>query len=453
MAVGADALVERLNRWALDGLPRANRRILAGRQSSAALVAEVRERVLGPLPRPETFTAAQAQRLVVILGLAGASVARHYQEADVTRKAEPQRSFDALAVGTEATAFLSYFARLAAVTRTGHCARDSFASLVRWNAPTTEVAVGSTTLVTLPGCFADQAIRTYTADAGEIGFFELLKKSEALEAAINTALWPLAEGQIELLCPEATAHAALAATLMKSLIRINAQFAARPPERGGLRTEHFMDVFRQFAVHWQPGDIPPSGAQDPEFLLRDLLLGIDLPDYPTHIRRVFPVLLESERSRLETQAQRSPLPSLLLCALELDRGALEAMPAQQLAALVADRPALAVWHRLLAANANLAAVHLKLTERFMFTPQRIRDQSGIGDRPLVSNRRGTTGMDQPILVRLAEARRRHILTALDRLPSRDLSALADNITCIPFAGTHDEPTVRFTARPPGTSHR
>ena len=41
--------------------------------------------------------------------------------------------------------------------------------------------------------------------------------------------------------------------------------------------EHFMDVFRQFAVHWTADDIPPSGALDPEALKRDFLLGIGIP--------------------------------------------------------------------------------------------------------------------------------------------------------------------------------
>jgi hypothetical protein len=444
---GEDArvLLEELNRWTLDDLTRANRAILAGRRSLHDLVAELRAHVLTPLPRPELFTPSQAQRVLVTLGLAGASVARHYQESDITRKAEPERSFQALPVGQDATPFPAYFARLATVTGAGHCPRDCFASLVRWNAPTTEVALGATILATLPGCFSDQSIRTYTADAGETAFFELLKKSEALEAAANAMLWPLAERQVDMLSPDATHRAALAASVLKVLIRLNADFAARSPERGGLHPDHFMDVFRQFAVHWRLGDIPPSGAQDPEFLLRDLLLGIDLPDYPTRIRRMFPVLLDDERARLERQMQRTPLPEALLQSLNLSRAALAEAPPQHLSAILAAHPELAIWHELLAANARMAAVHLKLTERFMFGPQRIRDTIGIGDRLLVSNRRGTTDMDETMLIRLARARRRHILASLERLPAQQLRTIAGSIAHTPAIRVDGCPTVRFVA--------
>ena len=55
-----------------------------------------------------------------------------------------------------------------------------------------------------------------------------------------------------------------------------------------------------------------------------------------------------------------------------------------------------------------------LSKRFLFNPQRRRDEEGIGDRQLVSNRRGTTGMDESILDRLTRMRRDHLLTALRR---------------------------------------
>jgi hypothetical protein len=53
-----------------------------------------------------------------------------------------------------------------------------------------------------------------------------------------------------------------------------------------------------------------------------------------------------------------------------------------------------------------------LSKRFLFNPQRRRDAEGIGDRQLVSNRRGTTGMDETILDRLTRMRREHVLAAL-----------------------------------------
>jgi hypothetical protein len=81
---------------------------------------------------------------------------------------------------------------------------------------------------------------------------------------VNDMLEPVADGSVDIPTPEASARAHMAARLMNALVRLNQGFAALAPAAGGLRTEHFMDVFRQFAVHWDLGDLPPSGAQDPE---------------------------------------------------------------------------------------------------------------------------------------------------------------------------------------------
>jgi hypothetical protein len=209
---------------------------------------------------------------------------------------------------------------------------------------------------------------------------------------------------------------------MAALIGRNRDFAARRPAEGGLGTEHFMDVFRQFAVHWEPGDLPPTGAQDPEFLRRDFLLGIDWPGYAEHARHIFPALLTAERAMLEREAARPPLPIAMLHAAGLDAAALDAATTEQLRALVRARPGLAAWYLLLAANATFGAVHLLLVRRFLLKPQRARDVSGIGDRPLVSNRRGTTGMEEPLLKRLTRARQHHVLRAVGRIPRRELVA-------------------------------
>jgi hypothetical protein len=439
---------ERWNRWTLVDLPELNRSVLSGREPAENLTAALRRALLDDLPEPETFAPDQARQLLVLLGLAGSSVARHYQEADPARMAAPARSFEHLAVGPARVPFPAYFARLAAVTGTGHPSRDCYASLVRWNAPTTRVDVDGEVLTVLPGCFPDRETRTYTGDPGEVSFFALLKKSEALELAVNDLLEPMADGTVDPLGPDAAPRVLRATRLMDALIRFNQEFAAMPPERGGLRAEHFLDVFRQFAVHWQAGDLPPTGAQDPEFLRRDFLLGIDFPDYAVHARRMYPSLLEGERSMLERHSARRTLPETLLDALGLETAALERYTHCQVRNLLRQHPQLAAWYLLLAANAKFGAVHLMLTEKFLFKPQRGRDLSGAGDREPVSNRRGTTGMEEPLLVRLTQARRNHPLRFLGLLPDRELVAL-----CGPDAeplldgGPEDDrrPTVRFTA--------
>ena len=428
------------NEWALTELPRLNREVLSGAPLDV-LVAAFHRKVLDGLPEPESLTPLQARRLLVVLGLAGSSVARHYQEADLSRKERPQESFDSLRVGPHGHSFLTYFAAVAEATGAGHGDRDTYASLVRWNAPTTEVRMDGDTAALIPGFFPDMRIRTYTDEPGEVAFFALLKQSEALELAVNETLEPVADGAIDILAPEAAERALAATRLMRALIRLNQAFAAVPPERGGLRTDFFMDVFRQFAVHWRPGDLPPTGAADPEFLRRDFLLGIDFPDYAGHIHRVFPALLAGERTMLEHSMRRRPLGMRLLAALDLDPAGLEAIGLATLRETVREHPELACWYLLLAANARFSGVHLQLTEKYLFKPQRGRDRSGIGDRPLVSNRRGTTGMEPPLLVQLTRARLRHPLRALGRISDPELAAACGIDALGVDAGT--EPTVRF----------
>ena len=434
-------LWEQWNEWTLTELPRLNREILSGAAPLDALIAAFHRNVLDGLPDPESLSPQDACRALVVLGLAGSSVARHYQEADLSRKARPQESFDRLRAGPHRLPFLTYFAAAAKASGAGHGDRDTYASLVRWNAPATEVRMDGEVASLIPGSFPDLRIRTYTDDPGEVSFFGLLKQSEALELAVNEALEPMAEETIDVLTPEATARALDATRLMRSLIHLNQSFAALPPERGGLRNDYFMDVFRQFAVHWRPADLPPTGAADPEFLRRDFLLGINFPQYTEHIRHIFPALLAGERTMLEHCMQRQPLGMRLLAALGLDPAGLAAVGPDELRREVHSHPELAVWYLLLASNARFSAVHLQLTEKFLFKPQRARDSSGIGDRPLVSNRRGTTGMEPPLLVRLTRARSAHPLRALGRIPDNELAA-----ACGVSAAALDpdnRPTVRF----------
>ena len=440
---------ERWNHWTLVDLPELNRSVLSGREPAANLTAALRRALTDDLPLPETFPPDQAKRLLVLLGLAGSSVARHYQEADPARSAHPAWSFGRLTVGPAKVPFALYFARLADASRTGHPPRDCYASLVRWNAPTTVVEADGEALAVLPGSFADGETRTYTGDPGEIAFFALLKKSEALERAVNDVLEPIAQGEVEPLSPDAVDRALLAARLMAALIRVNQEFAAAPPELGGLSTEHCLDAFRRFAVHWEAGDLPPTGAQDPEFLRRDFLLGIAFPGYPEHVRRIYPSLLGSERDMLDRHSVRPPLPETLLSSLKLDADELARCTEDRARELVRAHPQLAAWYLLLAANAEFGAVHLMLTDRILYKPERERDLSADADRNPVSNQRDTIGIEEPLLVRLALARRDHLLRGLGRLPHRELSAAcgADSGHEIDAgwegAWTDRLPTVRF----------
>ena len=307
-----------VTRWAVDELPRLNRAILAGQRGPGTLVRALNE-VAAVLPDPSTVTPTQAQRLVVDLGLAGVSVARHFQEEDTARKAIPEAGFEPIVVGPARTAFLTYFQALADRTGTGHPPRDSYASLVRWNLPATTVQWAGETLVTLPGVFDDAAVHTYTGHPSELRFFQLLKTSETVERAVNLMLQPLSDETVDLLAEPGRERVRRATALLTVLRQLSVDFAALPPEEG-LQPTHFLDVFRQFAVHWRVDDIPPSGALDPEALKRDLLLGIAMPDYPRHIHRVYASLLDQERAELDQLLDRQRLPAALLRRLELPAG-------------------------------------------------------------------------------------------------------------------------------------
>jgi hypothetical protein len=401
--------LQQVGRWVDEQLPRLNRAILAGDVPPGLLTEKVREVLMPALPPVAGLTAAQAQRLVVLLGFVGASVARHYQEWNPGGKLCPERAFDDLAV--DAVPFLDYFGELAGHTGVGHYRRDSYASLVRWNVGTLRVRRGSELIATLPGVFDDGRIRSYTGTPGEEAFFLLVKRSEAVELAVNDVLEPLASDGAGLVSADAVERVRLATELIEAMRHLLLDFAALPPEES-MPAEHFMDVFRQFAVHWTRDDIPPSGALDPEALKRDFLLGIGLTDYDQHVRRLFPALLDDERRALDELMSRPTLPQRLLAGLGLDPAELRLAAVAELRRLVGSHPALADWYRLLTTHARASGAHLMLSKKFLFKPQRRRDASGEGDRPLVSNRSGTTGMTETYLERMVRARREHPLEPL-----------------------------------------
>jgi hypothetical protein len=412
-----------LRRWSVLTLPGLNRDILAGAASPVDLVDALNNAVLADQPRPGDLTPRQAQQAMVLLGFAGASVARHFQASEKAYRRTPERSFERLSVGADGLPFLAYYAQLARRTGTGHCARDSYASLVRWNVPTCEVHWRGERLAVLPGLFEDGLTRSYTGSLGERLFFELTKKCETVERAANDLLLPLATGSVPLDAPGAVYRMQLAATMMTALRRLLLDFGALSAGHG-LTADHFVDVFRQFAGHWRPGDIPPSGALDPEAMKRDLMLGLDLPDLHGHILRVYPALLDAERDELTVLMSQPPLPHQMLRSLNLTRSELAALPVPIVAELVRAHPELAACYLLSTAHGRASAAHLSLVEKFLFRPARNRDRLGIADNVVVSNWRGTTGMDEPLLARMVRIRQLHALSPLNAIPRGELLRLA-----------------------------
>jgi hypothetical protein len=427
-----------VDEWIDDELPRLNRAILNGATPPGELAAQVRRVVLPHLPTVTALSPVDAQRLLVRLGFVGASVARHFQEWTPGGIHTPERAFDDLPAGDEAMPFRTYFAAVADRTGTGHYGRDSFVSLVRWNVGTVQVRAGSELIASLPGVFDDGRIRSYTGSCAEENFFRLVKRGEAVELAVNEVLESLTGDGARLFGDDAVARVRLATELIMELRRLFLDFAAAPLERS-MPADHFMDVFRQFAVHWTADDIPPSGALDPEALKRDYLLGVGLPGYDEQVRRLLPALLPTERNAIEALMCRPTLPERVLASLGLDAAAIRCAGPADLRRLVRDDPALLDWYLLLTAHARAAAAHLMLSKKFLFKPQRRRDADGLGDRPLVSNRSGTTGMNETFLERLTRARQEHILAPLRANLAGAARATGKNADSSPDIGVRSEP--------------
>lgn len=402
---------ERVGDWVLTELPRLNQAILDDDAPPGLLLDELAEHILSCLPEVAQLTPTQAQQLVVLLGFVGASVARHYQEHTAGGTSHPEHAFDPLTVGGAEIPFLAYYAKLAEHTGTGHYHRDSYASLVRWNVGTIRVRLGNETMAELPGAFDDGRIRSYTGNPGEESFFLLVKRGEAVELAVNELLCPLTRESRSLICGDARHRVRVATTLLGALRELFVEYGALPSAQSML-PEHFMDVFRQFAAHWTTGDIPPSGALDPEALKRDFLLGLAIDGYDQQARRLFPALLESERTVLDELIHRPTLPERMLDEIGSSAAEIRLSEAGDLRRLVAHHPALVDWYRLLTMHARVSGAHLMLSKRFLFHPQRRRDAAGLGDRELVSNRAGTTGMTETFLERLTRARQNHVLAPL-----------------------------------------
>ncbi|GAA2707550.1 hypothetical protein GCM10010437_077920 [Actinoplanes palleronii] len=401
---------EQVGDWVLDELPRLNDAILHDQASPDQLVTEVSEQILPHLPCTTRLTAVQAQRLVVHLGFIGASVARHYQERTPGGREHPEGAFTSLLVGGRIP-FRTYFAALAEHTGTGHYVRDSYASLVRWNVGTIRVRLRGEVVAELPGLFDDGRIRSYTGTPGEERFFLLVKQGEAIEMAVNCFLQPLTGEHADLTGADARHRVQEATVLLGALRSLLVDFGALPTGQT-MDAEMFMDVFRQFAAHWTSDDIPPSGALDPEALKRDFLLGVAEPGYDRLARRLFPALLTRERDEIAELMNLPTLPCRLLAALGFDECDMRLSDEGDLRRLIARHPAVIDWYRLLAMHARVSGAHLMLSKKFLFKPQRRRDEAGLGDGRLVSNRAGTTGMTETFLERLTRARQRHTLVAL-----------------------------------------
>jgi len=415
---GGDAYVDA---WTRTELPALNLAILAGTTSPGVLVRRLNEEVLPWLPAPATLTPEQARRVLLLVGLWGSSVVRHFAEHGL--QGPPGNGPLDLLRARGGGRFLELANALAERTGTGHPPRDGYVSTVHWNVPPVEVIWHGELLGSIDSAFDDGELRTFTGLRGEREFLLLLKRAEAAEAAANRLLEPLWNSEIALDSPEWCRRALLAADMLRVVHALNCEFREREGA-AALDAGTFIDVIRQFAVSWRGNDLPPSGAQDHEWLLRDLILGIDLPGYELHVRRQFPAMTDHQRDLLKPALGRDPLPAIVIRECGSSASLLEQMSDAQLARLVTNRPALAACFLVARANAQVTSSHLGLTKKLLFNPMRAREAADTARRWAVSNGAGATGIPERQLELLTASRKRHALRPLARVNTTRLRALA-----------------------------
>ncbi|MDQ4118272.1 MAG: hypothetical protein M3235_15115 [Actinomycetota bacterium] len=421
-ATDAAAALDDLDRWARHRLTRVNAAILAGRSRPETLVRELNHCRLATAPDPAGLPPRLARPLLTLLGLIGSSVALHAQQHDAVVLAEPARAFTGLAATADQMPFRDYVAAVAEKAEPGHPSKDSFTTLVTWNVPTTRLVWQGRELATRPGYFAGP-VRTYTGDRGETSMLTLVKKAQTFEEPANDALLPIVRREIPLHGPEAIERVRFARAMLDGLRAVFLEYFV-PTDDGQLplTVKHFMDVFRQFSVHWDTGDVPTSASQDAEQIRRDYYLGIDFRGYDRHIARVLPALLPAERRLVDEAMQLPSIPELVLA--RLPRPATTVRSAADMHALAREHPHVVDYHLLLQAHARAGSAHLGLAKQFLFNPMRERDRHGLPDAVVVSHRVGTTGTPERLLDELTDGRRRHPLRFLARLPSRTLRTAA-----------------------------
>ncbi|WAZ26552.1 hypothetical protein STRCI_008141 [Streptomyces cinnabarinus] len=411
-------MLETANAWTLQHLPRLNTGILFQGAHYRTLIEAVRTQALPLLyAEPEAYSPRQAAQATVLLGMWGSACVRHAVEQRHTPAFDTTPVFDQLAI--QGRPFRTYLGQVADRTGQGHPDRDTYVSYFHWNPPTIKVDFAGQHWH-VPGVFADGQVRTHTGDPREVELLLFVKRAEAVELAANDLLEPLLT--TEMPTQDTIERMTCAAGLLRVVHQLFADFTRAPAERR-MSPEFFTDTWRQFTNHWEAGDFPPSGAADVEFIARDLIMGVDVPDYLSYIRRLFPALLPAGQQRLTRLIGATSLPNVVLARTGLDAQVLRDADRDKLAAVAAQHPQLAACYLLLAEHVRIATAHLNFARRFVFDLRRTRDDAGTPDTIVMSSRIGSTGIRESFMNELKNARRHHPLTAFERLPRNVLHTI------------------------------
>lgn len=419
-----------LRDWCIRELPALNAAATNGQLRDHELIALLNHTALVDLPAPAELDQEQLIPLLMILGFLGCSVERHTQQQAVVRgigrtesevaAVTPGRGLAALRVNAQLP-FRAYFAQIA--DRAQHPHRDSLYTLIEFNGPAVLVRdpADATAMTTTPVGFNDGRFLSFSGSETELNLYILFKLTIALQTAANSDLGTLLRPDVAL-----DSSLALAAAIRAThyMLAMRAQFHAFL-KRATFDIDIFFDVFRQYQCPWTAGQPirPPSGANDPASLARDLMLFADLlgpsahfPGFRKHVAAIGRVLLPAQQAYLKKALAHPSLEDRLMSTLGMQRAELAALSPQAGAALVRRKPWLAGYVLLYNAQRDLARAHHAIVTKYVIRPKRERDYQADPREAVtvVDNARGVTGMDpMGILIALNTARANHILAPLN----------------------------------------
>lgn len=430
--------------WLLEHLPHLNHQAFSGNLAYTEMAALLNSRVLDHAPPAAAVNREQTLQLLVLLSFAGSSVERHAQQqfvkqelgTAVTSFAErattitPGQGLAALRV-RQTVPFLAYFGALA--DRVGHPHRDTLMTLVELNGPDVEVRHPRTGAVIhrVRAAFADARFLTFSDNCTEVNFFTLGKQTVALQEAANRYLHLLQDPVTALDSLAAQEAALTAAHLMWAMKARMLDFMKRKT----FDSDFFLDVFRQYQCPWSAGQAlkPPSAANDPASLARDIMLfdnllepGEGFPGYRVHAQEVCSVLFADQAAELHAALALPSVEAKLFAHLGCTRAGFTGLDSTALAGLTRRHPWLLAYLQLYNAQRDLSHAHYALIAKYILAPKQTRETQHDQREyvTVVNNARGTTGMDPlGVLVRLDEARHQHPLAGLNgELAVRELAA-------------------------------
>ena len=249
--------------WSNSLLHTLNTDTMEGKISWQKFCNVVNKDVLSFLPDAEDIPEDFLDLYLLTAGLIGTSCERHSQQAQKVAGVETKdiiigRGVEALKIRN--TPFLLHYNR--AAERMDYPPQDNFINLVERNGPEITILHPNTgsPIFSTRGSIDPFYFHSYTGHSSEVVFFKLLKESYALQSAANISLRKLVHGTLPLKHPDAIEEAEKATLYILAVAHRIAVFM----KESNFDVDFFLDVFRQFAIQWQPHSPfrVPSGAND-----------------------------------------------------------------------------------------------------------------------------------------------------------------------------------------------